>query len=127
LGLPITDMEWEIYPQGLTELLVRLHRDYRMPPIFITENGAAFKDKVDGGQVNDVERVAYLQSHIKAVAAARLAGVNVQAYFVWSLLDNFEWASGYAKRFGIVHIDYDTLKRTPKQSANWYGQFLRGG
>lgn len=74
-----------------------------------------------------MERVAYLQSHIKAVAAARLAGVNVQAYFVWSLLDNFEWASGYAKRFGIVHIDYDTLKRTPKQSANWYGQFLRGG
>jgi beta-glucosidase len=126
LGLPVTDMEWEIYPQGLTELLVRLDRDYDMPPIFITENGAAFKDKVENGQVNDLERVAYLQSHIKAVAAARQAGVNVQAYFVWSLLDNFEWASGYAKRFGIVHIDYQTLKRTPKQSALWYGQFLRG-
>lgn len=126
LGLPVTDMEWEIYPQGLTELLVRLDRDYDMPPIFITENGAAFKDKVDNGQVNDLERVAYLQSHIKAVAAAMQAGVNVQAYFVWSLLDNFEWASGYAKRFGIVHIDYQTQKRTPKQSALWYGQFLRG-
>jgi beta-glucosidase len=126
LGLPVTDMEWEIYPQGLTELLVRLDRDYDMPPIFITENGAAFKDTVEDGQVNDLERVAYLQSHIKAVAAARQAGVNVQAYFVWSLLDNFEWASGYAKRFGIVHIDYPTQKRTPKQSAIWYSQFLRG-
>lgn len=127
LGLPVTDMDWEIYPQGLTELLVRLHRDFPMPPIYITENGAAFKDTLEEDEIRDHDRVAYLQSHIKAVGAAMQAGVNVEAYFVWSLLDNFEWASGYAKRFGIVHIDYATLKRTPKHSAMWYAKFLRGG
>jgi beta-glucosidase len=124
--LPVTDMGWEIYPQGLTELLVRLHRDYPLPPIFITENGAAFPDQLENGAVHDSDRVRYLQDHIAALAIARQQGVDVRGYFVWSLLDNFEWASGYAKRFGIVHVNYTTQQRTLKSSALWYTDFLRG-
>ncbi len=125
-GLPVTDMGWEIYPQGLTELLTRLHQDYRLPPVYITENGAAFPDQIENGEVNDVARVRYLQDHIAALSKAKQAGVDVRGYFVWSLLDNFEWASGYAKRFGIIHVDYKTQQRTLKSSAHWYAGFLRG-
>jgi beta-glucosidase len=125
-GLPVTDMGWEIYPQGLTELLTRLHRDYPLPPIYITENGAAFPDQIENGVVDDVARVRYLQDHIAALSKAKQAGVDVRGYFVWSLLDNFEWASGYAKRFGIIHVDYKTQRRTLKSSAHWYAGFLRG-
>jgi beta-glucosidase len=124
-GHEITDMGWEVYPQGLTDLLLRLHRDYRLPPILITENGAAFKDKLQDGQVHDEQRQRYIQSHIAAVQAAMQQGVRVDGYFVWSLLDNFEWASGYEKRFGIVHVDYATQQRTLKDSALWYREFLR--
>ncbi len=124
-GLPLTDMQWEVYPQGLTELLVRLHRDYPLPAVYITENGAAFKDEVINGSVHDNLRVQYLQQHIAAVANAMDQGVPVAGYMVWSLMDNFEWASGYEKRFGIVHIDYETQKRTLKDSALWYKQFLK--
>ena len=124
-GLPLTDMKWEVYPQGLTELLVRLHQDYPVPKIFITENGAAFKDKLSNGRVHDSERVAYLQQHISALADAMDQGVPIAGYMVWSLMDNFEWASGYEKRFGIVHIDYETQKRTLKDSALWYTHFLK--
>jgi beta-glucosidase len=126
-GLPLTDMGWEIYPRGLTELLLTLHRDYTLPPVFITENGAAFKDTVSDGRVHDPERMAYLQTHITAVADAMAQGVPVAGYMVWSLMDNFEWSSGYAKRFGIVHIDYATQQRTPKDSALWYRDFLAKG
>ena len=124
-GLPTTDMGWEIYPQGLTDLLLRLHRDYRLPPVYITENGAAFKDVLQDGQVHDAGRTAYLQDHIAAVAEALRQGVPVAGYMVWSLLDNFEWASGYAKRFGIVHVNFETQQRTLKDSAHWYRQFLQ--
>lgn len=123
-GREITDMGWEVYPQGLTELLLRLHRDYTMPPIYITENGAAFQDEVVDGRVHDLRRQTYIANHIEAVAEAMRQGVRVNGYFVWSLLDNFEWASGYAKRFGIVRVDYDTQERTLKDSALWYRAFL---
>jgi beta-glucosidase len=124
-GLPLTDMNWEVYPQGMTELLVRLHQDYAVPDLYITENGAAFKDEVSHGRVHDSARIEYLQQHISAVADAMDKGVPVKGYMVWSLMDNFEWASGYAKRFGIVHIDYETQQRTLKDSAIWYKQFLK--
>jgi beta-glucosidase len=125
-GNEITDMGWEVYPQGLTDLLVRLHRDYELPPIVITENGAAFKDELTEGRVHDEQRQRYIANHIEATLAAMRQGVRVDGYFVWSLLDNFEWSSGYAKRFGIVRVDYDTQQRTLKDSALWYRTFLAG-
>jgi beta-glucosidase len=124
-GKALTDMGWEIVPEGLTELLLRMHRDWTLPPLYIKENGAAFQDQVVDGEVNDVERKLYIANHIAAVADAMAHGVPMAGYMVWSLMDNFEWASGYAKRFGIVHVDYATLKRTPKASALWYRDFLR--
>jgi beta-glucosidase len=124
-GLALTDMGWEIYPSGLTELLLRLHRDWPVPPLYIKENGAAFRDECIDGRVHDSERVAYLAAHIAAVGQALGQGVPVAGYMVWSLLDNFEWASGYAKRFGIVHVDYATQLRTLKDSALWYRSFLQ--
>jgi beta-glucosidase len=123
-GLEVTDMDWEVYPQGLTALLLRLHQDYAVPAMFITENGGAFKDPLVNGQVHDADRTRYLQTHIEAVHKAMAQGVNMGGYMVWSLMDNFEWASGYAKRFGIVHVDYATQKRTLKDSARWYQSFL---
>lgn len=126
-GLPVSDMDWEIYPQGLTDLLVLLHRDYPgLPPVYVTENGGAFKDdRVVDGRVQDDDRTAYLREHIAAVARAMAQGVPMAGYMVWSLMDNFEWASGYLKRFGIVHVDYATQARTPKASADWYRDFLK--
>ena len=124
-GLPLTDMGWEVYPQGLTELLKTLHREYALPEVYITENGAAFPDVLTEGKVHDRDRTQYLQDHIAAVAGALDAGVPVAAYMVWSLMDNFEWASGYAKRFGIVHVDYASQQRTLKDSAHWYREFVQ--
>ncbi len=120
----VTDMGWEVFPDGLSELLRRLHDDYSLPPIYIMENGAAYKDEVRGERVADVDRIRYLYSHIAALADALETGVDVRGYFVWSLLDNFEWADGYSKRFGIVHVDYATQRRLPKDSAIWYRDFL---
>jgi beta-glucosidase len=122
--LPVTDMGWEVYPDGLKELLIRLHQEYRLPPIYITENGAAFADSLVDGQVDDPDRVNYLQTHIRSVADAIQAGVNIRGYFVWSFLDNFEWASGYTKRFGIVYVDYASQQRIPKTSARWFSDLL---
>ena len=124
-GLPITDMGWEVYPEGLTELLLRLHRDYPVPPLYVTENGGAFKDQWVAGRVHDAGRTDYIKRHIAAVADAMRQGVPMAGYMVWSLLDNFEWASGYEKRFGIVHVDYATQARTLKDSALWYRDFLQ--
>jgi beta-glucosidase len=121
---PITDMGWEVYPEGLTELLLRVHRDYPVPPLYVTENGAAFPDRLVDGQVHDAERTSYIGAHIAATAAAMRQGVPMAGYMVWSLLDNFEWASGYAKRFGLVHVDYATQQRTLKNSARHYQSFL---
>ena len=123
-GRPLTDMGWEIYPEGLTELLLRLHHDYPVPPMFVTENGGAFRDELANGRVHDRERTDYIAAHIGAVAEAMRQGVPMAGYMVWSLLDNFEWASGYAKRFGIVHVDYATQQRTLKDSALCYRGFL---
>ncbi|HEY0186375.1 MAG TPA: beta-glucosidase [Cellulomonas sp.] len=125
---PHTAMGWNIEPGGLTELLVGLHRRYPDLPLAVTENGAAFADEVaPDGQVHDAARVEYLHDHIDAVGAALDAGVDVRGYFVWSLMDNFEWAYGYDRRFGIVRVDYDTLVRTPKDSARWYRELVRTG
>ena len=124
-GYGVTDMGWEIYPRGLTDVLLRLQRDYPVPPLYVTENGGAFKDQLVDGRVHDVERTDYIARHIDAVGDAIRQGVRMEGYMVWSLLDNFEWASGYEKRFGIVHVDYASQRRTPKGSALWYAEFLR--
>lgn len=123
-GREVTDMGWEVYPEGLTELLVRLDRDYDVPPLYVTENGGAFKDALIDGRVHDKHRTDYIERHIQAVGDAMQQGVQMAGYMVWSLLDNFEWAFGYEKRFGIVHVDYATQKRTLKDSALWYRSFL---
>jgi beta-glucosidase len=120
-ALGVTDMGWEIYPEGLRDQLIALHRDYpNLPPVYITENGMAEADRLQDGRVDDPRRVDYLRRHLEAVAEARAAGVDVRGYFYWSLMDNYEWDSGYDKRFGIVHVDYATQQRTPKASALWY-------
>jgi beta-glucosidase len=116
-----TDMGWPITPDGLTNLLVRLHTEYPdLPPVYITENGCAYDDPVVGGRCADPRRIDYLDLHLRAVRDAIDAGVDVRGYFQWSLMDNFEWALGYDKRFGIVHVDFETLERTPRDSAFWY-------
>jgi beta-glucosidase len=112
---PVTGMGWQIEPSALTTLLLRLHTDYPGTPLMITENGAAFDDAGP-----DHDRISYLDGHLRAVWAAIAGGADVRGYLVWSLLDNFEWHDGYAKRFGIIHVDYETQRRTPKQSAMWY-------
>ena len=128
-GLPVTNMGWEIQPEGLHRLLLRLQRDYTGPagiPLYITENGAAFDDDVVvDGVVQDEDRLAFIEEHLKAVRDAAADGVDVRGYFAWSLMDNFEWAWGYAKRFGIVHVDYSTQRRTPKASARWFAEVAR--
>jgi beta-glucosidase len=120
-----TEMGWEVYPQALTDVLVRVHRDYAPRAIAVTENGAAFTDRWDGSDhVSDSQRVDYLREHLKALGRARAEGVPVKGYFVWSLLDNFEWAEGYSKRFGIVYVDYPTQRRIIKDSGRWYAAFI---
>jgi beta-glucosidase len=120
-----TDMGWEVYPDGLHDVLMRVTRDYEPPAIYITENGAAFPDvRVHDGHVHDLERTAYLESYIAAVGRAIAGDAPVKGYFVWSLLDNFEWAHGYSKRFGIVYIDFPTLERVPKDSFYWYRDLI---
>jgi beta-glucosidase len=116
-----TEMGWEVYPEALYELLTRLKKDYTFPAYYITENGAAYPDAVGpDGKVDDPKRVAYLREHFKSAARAIAEGVPLKGYFVWSLMDNFEWAWGYTKRFGIVYVDYPTQTRIPKASAHWY-------
>ena len=119
-GATVTDMGWEVAPANFTEMLLRLDRDYDLPPLFITENGAAYRDLVVDGGVGDEDRRAYIEAHIRAVADAADQGVDVRGYFVWSLLDNFEWAAGYTKRFGIYYVDYQTQARILKRSGFWY-------
>jgi beta-glucosidase len=121
----VTDMGWEIYPLGLTDILLRHKNDYtNLPPIYITENGMAVADKLIDGEIDDQPRIAYVHAHLDAIHAAIEQGVNVKGYFYWSLLDNFEWNSGYAKRFGLVYVDYATQQRTLKASAHWYRNFV---
>lgn len=124
--LGASDMGWENYPQGLTELLLQDHRDYKLPPVYITENGTACADRVVDGRVKDTDRIEYMRSHLEAIRAAMEGGVDVRGFFYWSLLDNYEWNSGYDKRFGLIHVDYETQQRTPKDSAGWYRNFIEG-
>ncbi|RYF79975.1 MAG: beta-glucosidase [Comamonadaceae bacterium] len=120
-----TQMGWEVYPQGLTEILVDFHQRYKMPPVYITENGMASDDRVAEDGVADPQRIRFLESHLMAVNAAMQAGVDVRGYFIWSLMDNFEWSYGYERRFGITHVDYTTQVRTPKHSALAVTEYLR--
>ncbi|MEV0715675.1 GH1 family beta-glucosidase [Asanoa sp. NPDC050611] len=124
-GLPVTDMNWEIDAPGLVETLTRLHLSYPAVPLYVTENGAAFVDEVVDGEVPDPQRVAYFDAHLRACHEAITAGVPLRGYFAWSLMDNFEWAWGYTKRFGLIHVDYATQLRTPKTSARWYAEVIR--
>ena len=127
-GLPVTGMDWEVQPEGLTRLLCRLHDEYAAPPLYITENGAAYDDDPGpDGTVDDAGRLAFIDAHLRATHAAIERGVDVRGYFAWSLLDNYEWAYGYRQRFGIVHVDYDTQVRTPKASARFYAEAARTG
>ncbi len=121
---PLTDIGWEIYPQALTDLLVSLNEKYTLPPIYITENGAAMADTIQNGEVNDVDRINYYQDHLNALHNATEQGVVVDGYFAWSLMDNFEWAEGYLKRFGIVYVDYQTQQRTVKASGLAYSKLI---
>jgi beta-glucosidase len=120
-GYPVTDFGWPVVPEALTELLLSFRDRYgdRLPPLVITENGCSYEG------VDDQERIAYLDGHLRALHRALEAGVDVRGYFVWSLMDNFEWAEGYARRFGLVHVDYTTLERTPKASYHWLRDVLR--
>ena len=124
-GSEYTEMGWEVHAPALYRILKRIHQDYHLPPLYITENGAAFADQVNGdGKVHDPRRLEYLKSHLLQIWQAVQEGVDVRGYFAWSLLDNFEWARGYSKRFGIVHVDYDTQKRTLKDSGEWYSRVI---
>jgi beta-glucosidase len=121
-----TEMDWEVYPPGLYNMLMWAHQTYAPPALYVTENGAAFRDELTAdGKVLDDRRQAYLEGYIAQVSRAVQDGVPVRGYFVWSLLDNFEWSWGYTRRFGIVHVDYETQKRTMKQSGEWYSQVVR--
>jgi beta-glucosidase len=115
---------WEVYPAGLTDLLVRLKRDYAPHAIIVTENGAAYDDRRDGDQIHDEQRLAYIRDHIQALGRALGQGVPLRGYFLWSLLDNFEWCEGYSKRFGMIYVDYETQRRIVKASGRWYGDFV---
>ena len=126
-GYPLTAFGWPVVPAGLTELLTLLKERYgdRLPPVYITENGCSADDEVAAdGTVNDQPRINYLDSHIRAVHAAMTSGVDVRGYFTWSLMDNFEWSEGYHQRFGLVYVDFETQKRTPKASFAWYRDLI---
>ncbi len=125
---PLTDMGWPLTPHGLENLLVRWHKEHgdKLPPLYITENGVAYDDGPDAtGRVADQRRIDYLQTHLKAVSNAIAQGSPVKGYYQWSLMDNFEWALGYDKRFGIVHVDFETQKRIIKDSGYWYREQIK--
>jgi beta-glucosidase len=118
-------MGWEVHGQGLRRLLNALHQRYPLPPVYIIENGAAFNDVLMADdQVHDPRRINYLREYITALRDAMQDGVDVRGYFVWSLLDNFEWAYGYSKRFGVIYVDYATQRRVMKDSAHWYARVI---
>ena len=119
-----TAMDWEVHAPVFEEILMRIHRDYKPRAMYITENGSAWNDIVEANQVNDQDRIDYLQSHLDAMFAAQKQGAPIQGYFAWSFMDNFEWAYGYDKRFGLIYVDYETQKRIPKRSAHYYRELL---
>lgn len=118
-------MGWEVHPEGLFDLLIRLKNDWPQMPLMITENGAAYPDRrTEKGQVQDDDRIEYLASHLSEARRALQHGVKLEGYFLWSLLDNFEWSCGFGKRFGITHVDFRTQARTWKKSASWYQRVI---
>mgnify|MGYP002409422104 FL=1 len=119
-----TAMDWEVCPEALYDLLVRVHKDYAPTALYITENGAAYDDVLLGGKVHDLERVDYLRRHFATASQSLEAGVPLKGFYVWSLLDNFEWAFGYERRFGLIYVDFETQERIMKSSALWYQKFL---
>jgi len=122
----VTEMGWEVHPESLYKMLGRLYFDYDFPVIHITENGAAYVDEVSAdGEVHDPKRVSYYARHLQQVHRAVEAGIPVKGYFAWSLMDNFEWAYGYSKRFGLVYVDYQTQQRIMKDSAKWYAYVIQ--
>jgi beta-glucosidase len=121
---PYTSMGWNIAPEGLENLLVSLHEQFPETPLMITENGAAFEDEVRDGAVHDTERIDYLRRHFTAAHRAMARGVDLRGYLIWSLLDNFEWGYGFSKRFGIVHVNYESQERTIKDSAKWLSKLI---
>jgi beta-glucosidase len=125
-GAKFTDMGWEVYPQGLYELVKRIDSVYGNIPLYVMENGAALKDDkyLPDGCVDDDDRISYIKSHLEICSKAIEDGVNLRGYYYWSLMDNFEWTSGYSKKFGLVKVDGNTLKRTIKKSGRWYGEFV---
>jgi beta-glucosidase len=128
LGYPTTDFGWPVVPEALREWLITLRARYRaaLPPIIITESGCSYDTAPDAsGVVDDQARIDYLDAHLRAVAVAVRAGVDVRGYYTWSLMDNFEWAEGFTQRFGLVYVDYDTLERTPKSSFDWYADTIK--
>jgi beta-glucosidase len=124
-GMPYTASGREIYPEGLYDCLLRIKRDYNNPLLYITENGAAFTDVVENDRVHDPLRVMYLDGYLTAAQRAMLAGVNLQGYFIWTLMDNFEWQEGYGKRFGLIHVDHQTQKRIIKDSGYWVRDMIQ--
>jgi beta-glucosidase len=121
-------MGWEIYPEGLTGVLARMYFDYKPLKMYVTENGASYSTGPDQtGRVRDDLRIEYYRTHIAAVHRAMEAGVPMAGYFAWSLMDNFEWAKGFAQRFGIVWVNYETQERIPKDSARWYKTVIKKG
>jgi beta-glucosidase len=124
--VPRTAMGWEIHAPALDRLLTDLAARYPLPPIYIAENGCAQYDVLKDGKCDDPGRIDYLEQHLTVLADARDKGIRVDGYFVWSLMDNFEWSHGYAKRFGVVYVDYETQVRTPKSSAIWYRDLIAG-
>lgn len=126
LGHDITDMNWEVYPEGIYKVIKKFAAYPNIPKLIVTENGAAFKDELVNGEINDTKRVQFLKDYLGQVLKAKKEGVNLGGYFIWSFLDNFEWAEGYRPRFGIVGVDFATQQRTVKASGKWYADFLAG-
>ncbi|MNR38699.1 Beta-glucosidase A [compost metagenome] len=121
----MTAMKWEVYPESMYHILKKFHAYENMPPLIITENGAAFPDQVENNRVDDPKRIQYLQAIIEQVYRAKQEGVQVNGYFAWTFLDNFEWAEGYEPRFGLVYVDFETQQRIIKSSGHWYADFLK--
>ena len=127
-GVPTTDWDWIIYPEGLYDLLLRIKNDYpNYKKIYITENGMGYKDDFEDGFIDDAPRIDYMRQHLAWILKAIDGGVNVDGYFVWSLQDQFSWTNGYNKRYGLFYIDFETQKRYPKASAYWYKNVAETG
>ncbi|MGL4368057.1 MAG: GH1 family beta-glucosidase [Spirochaetota bacterium] len=126
-GARFTDMNWEFYPEAFCALLLRIKNEYGNPAVYITENGCAVRDSFENGACHDEERISYMKEYIAAMISAMEQGANVKGYFAWSFMDNFEWSYGYSKRFGLVHVNFDTQERTVKDSGRWYSGLIRNG